>query len=79
MQKVTITYCVPCGYIKRANLAAEALRSQLGIDAELVPGKGGIFTVAIGDEVIARRTREHFPDANEIVTIVSGLHTKTQH
>jgi len=70
MQEVTITYCVPCGYLKRATQAAELLSEQLGIDAVLVPGRGGIFKVTIGDEIITQRTREHFPNAEEIVASV---------
>lgn len=72
-KQVTITYCVPCGYIKRANLAAEALKEKLGIEATLVPGSGGIFKVEVGGEVIAQRTREHFPDADEIVLAVAKV------
>ncbi|HZM63970.1 MAG TPA: Rdx family protein [Candidatus Saccharimonadales bacterium] len=71
MKQVTITYCVPCGYIKRANLAAEALKAHLDVDVELVPGKGGIFTVEVNGKVVARRTQNHFPDTDEIVTIVA--------
>jgi selenoprotein W-related protein len=36
----------------------------------LVPGKGGIFQVHVGEELVAQRTREHFPDTEEIVTVV---------
>lgn len=72
-KSVTITYCVPCGYLKRANLAAEALKDQLGIDPILVPGKGGIFTVEVNDTVVVRRTREHFPEADEIVALVAAV------
>ncbi len=68
---VTITYCVPCGYVKRANAAAEALQEKLGITPELIPGKGGIFQVQVDSEVVAKRTLDHFPDTDEIVDVVS--------
>ena len=69
---VTITYCVPCGYLKRANEASEALQEKLGVTPELIPGKGGIFQVQVGTELVAQRTRDHFPDTEEIVALVSG-------
>ncbi|MGY4424921.1 putative Rdx family selenoprotein [Bradyrhizobium sp. JR6.1] len=43
MTDLSIIYCRPCGYEKRAREAAALLRDRLGLDAELVPGKGGIF------------------------------------
>jgi selenoprotein W-related protein len=49
MPNVTIVYCRPCGYEKRATEAAAALRKQLGQESNLVPGKGGIFQVKVGD------------------------------
>jgi selenoprotein W-related protein len=36
-----------------------------------VPGKGGIFEVRVGDEVVAKRIKGHFPDTAEIVETVS--------
>ncbi|MGY3134282.1 selenoprotein W-related protein [Bradyrhizobium sp. USDA 4501] len=72
MRDVSITYCRPCGYEKRAKEAAALLRERLGVDATLIPGKGGIFQVKLGDEVVARRTKGHFPDAAEIVAAVTA-------
>ncbi|BBC03556.1 MULTISPECIES: SelT/SelW/SelH family protein [Bradyrhizobium] len=70
MTNVSITYCRPCGYEKRAKEAAALLRERLGVDATLIPGTGGIFEVKLGDEVVARRAKGHFPDAAEIVAAV---------
>jgi len=72
MADVSITYCRPCGYEKRASDAAAALRDQLMVTANLVPGTGGIFEVRVGDKVVAKRAHGHFPDAREIVEAVSG-------
>ncbi|MCP1841242.1 selenoprotein W-related protein [Bradyrhizobium sp. USDA 4524] len=72
MKNVSITYCRPCGYEKRAKEAAALLRERLGVDATLIPGKGGIFEVKLGDEVVARRAKGHFPDAAEIVAAVTA-------
>lgn len=69
---IQIEYCAPCGYRKRAEVAAAALKEQLGMTAELVPGKGGVFRVhADGKEIIARN-KGHFPSAEEIVAAVAG-------
>ncbi|QOZ30249.1 SelT/SelW/SelH family protein [Bradyrhizobium sp. CCBAU 51753] len=72
MTEVSITYCRPCGYEKRAKEAAALLRRRLGLDATLVPGKGGIFEVRLGDKVVAKRAKGHFPDAAEIVAAVAA-------
>jgi selT/selW/selH-like putative selenoprotein len=69
-QPITITYCVPCGYERRAREAATALKDELGIDATIIPGKGGIFKVAFGETILTKRTRDHFPATAEIVEIV---------
>lgn len=72
MTDVSIVYCKPCGYEKRAADAASELRKQLKIAASLVPGKGGIFEVQVGGKVVAKRVKGHFPDAAEIVAAVSA-------
>ncbi|MFH1342624.1 MAG: Rdx family protein [Pseudomonadota bacterium] len=72
MNDVTITYCNPCGYGKRAAEAADALHRDLSVTANLVAGKGGIFEVRVDDEVVAKRIKGHFPDAAEIVGAVSA-------
>jgi selenoprotein W-related protein len=72
MTDVSIIYCRPCGYEKRALAAAAELRKQLSIAAKLVPGKGGIFEVRVGDTTVAKRTAGHFPDVAEIVAAVAG-------
>jgi selenoprotein W-related protein len=70
MSEVSITYCKPCGYLRRAEDAAAELQKQLGIAATLVPGKGGIFQVEVDGKVVARKRLWHFPDAKEIVAAV---------
>lgn len=72
MKDVTITYCRPCGYGKRAAEAADALQRDLSVNANLVSGKGGIFEVRVNGEVVAKRIKGHFPDAPEIVGAVSA-------
>ena len=72
MKNVSITYCKPCGYERRAADAAAALQKELALAATLVPGTGGIFEVRVGDEVVAKRGKGHFPDTAEIVAAVSA-------
>jgi len=73
MREVVITYCKPCGYEPRAKAAAAELRKQLGVEATLKAGTGGIFEVAVGDEIVAKRAKGHFPDAADIVAAVGKL------
>ena len=72
MKNVSITYCKPCGYERRAADAAAALQKELALAATLVPGAGGIFEVRVGDAVVAKRAQGHFPDTAEIVAAVSA-------
>ncbi|WP_027542304.1 Rdx family protein [Bradyrhizobium sp. WSM2254] len=72
MSDVTITYCRPCGYEKRAKEVAAALRRQLALEADLVAGKGGIFQVKLGDRIVASRSKGHFPGTDEIVAAVAA-------
>ncbi|WP_039828286.1 Rdx family protein [Nocardia testacea] len=69
---ITITYCVPCKYDKRAQNAADAIARDLGLTVDLIPGRGGVFDVAVDGVSVAKRTREHFPTTDEIVTAVRG-------
>ncbi|WP_457797103.1 SelT/SelW/SelH family protein [Methylocystis sp. S23] len=71
MNDVTITYCKPCGYEKRAKEAADALKGNLSVAARLVAGKGGVFEVRVNPEIVARRVKGQFPDIDEIVESVS--------
>ncbi|HEX6001361.1 MAG TPA: Rdx family protein [Hyphomicrobiaceae bacterium] len=72
MPHVSIIYCRPCGYEKRARDAATALQSRCKLDVELVPGTGGIFEVKVGDKTVAQRAKGHFPSSEEIVAAVTA-------
>jgi selenoprotein W-related protein len=64
---IRITYCTQCNWMLRASWMAQELLSSFGPDlasVTLVPGTGGIFTVALDDTVIWDRKADHgFPDA----------------
>lgn len=49
----------------------EVLREELGVEATLVKGAGGIFTVAVNGVVVAKKTFHGFPDEGEIVRSVA--------
>ena len=49
----------------------DRLREELGIEAEIAKGHGGIFTVAVGGEIVAKKTFMGFPDEEEIVRSVA--------
>jgi selenoprotein W-related protein len=72
MSDVTIIYCRPCGYEKRAKDVAAALREQLALAAILVPGKGGVFEVKVGDKTVASRTKGYFPGPDDVVAAVAA-------
>jgi selenoprotein W-related protein len=71
MPEVSITYCKPCGYLKRAEDMSAELKRKLGVDATLIPGKGGIFEVQVDGKVVAKKKLFSFPDAAEIVKAVA--------
>ena len=70
MSDGTITYGRPCGDEKHAREAAAALRRQLALEPDLVPGKGGVFQVKLGERIVASRSKGHFPGSDEIVAAV---------
>lgn len=70
-EPIRIVYCKPCGYVRQADEANRALRAALGHEAELVPGKGGVFEVFVGERSVARRTRAGFPAPAQIVQAVA--------
>lgn len=72
MSDVSIIYCRPCGYEKRAKDVSNALRAELAVEAELVPGSGGVFEIKVGDKTVAKRAKGHFPDTAEVVAAVAA-------
>ena len=46
---------------------AALLKEDLAVDADLVPGGGGIFEVAVGDHVVAKKSLDGFPSDEEIL------------
>ena len=68
--RLEIEYCTQCRWLLRAALMAQELLTtftdELG-EVALVPGRGGIFEVRLGDETIWSRKHENgFPDIKEL-------------
>lgn len=49
---------------------AAQLKQDLGVDAELVVGASGEFTVWVGDRKVAEKTMGRFPEPAAVVTAV---------
>jgi selenoprotein W-related protein len=72
--RVVITYCTQCRWLLRASwLAGELLTSfttELG-EVALRPGVGGVFTVAIDDDLVwDRKADGGFPDLAPLKRLV---------
>ena len=64
---IRITYCTQCQWLLRAAWMAQELLSTFGTElgeVTLVPGTGGVFTIACDGETVWDRKRDGgFPDA----------------
>lgn len=68
--RVTITYCTQCQWLLRASWMAQELlttfATELG-EVALIPGTGGVFRIAVGDELLWDRGRDGgFPDIAQL-------------
>ena len=65
--RIVIAYCTQCRWLLRAAWMAQELLSTFGADlgeVALVPGTGGVFSIACDGEPIWERERDGgFPDA----------------
>jgi len=52
---------------------AAALKKELGVDAEIVGGDRGEFTVWVDDAVVARKGWIRFPSNQKVVDAVRGV------
>lgn len=43
------------------------MKQALEVDAELIPGSGGIFEVAVDGKVVAAKTASGFPDEAQLL------------
>lgn len=53
-------------------MAAE-LKDALGLEAELIEGRGGVFDVTVDGRVVYSKDRTHrFPEDGEVLGLVRG-------
>ncbi|MHC3438926.1 Rdx family protein [Natrialbaceae archaeon A-gly3] len=72
MTTVEIEYCVPCGFLGRAEDVQHALLTTFGEDLEAVTlrtGDHGVFVVRVDDEVVFDKAEDEY-DVDEIVRAV---------
>jgi selenoprotein W-related protein len=72
MTAVEIEYCVPCGFLERAESVQHAVLSSLGERVDrvaLVTGDHGIFEVRVDGTVVYEKESEEF-DVDAIVRAV---------
>ncbi|MCP4674033.1 MAG: hypothetical protein GY854_00635 [Deltaproteobacteria bacterium] len=52
---------------------ADELKNEFGANVKLIGGAGGIFDVALGDEMVfSKHEIGRFPDPGEIVELLKG-------
>ena len=65
--KVTIKYCVPCGYLPRAKELKQKMEKELKATVNLADGDRGIFDVTVDGKFIFSKHKEgRFPEWDEI-------------
>ena len=50
-------------------MAAE-LKKTMDLNVELIRGRGGVFKVRVGEEIVAQKTMQGFPSPEEVVAAV---------
>jgi len=72
MTDVEIEYCVPCGFLPRAQDLQEALLEEYGQKLDsvaLVTGDHGVFTVTVDGDLVFDKAEDDY-DADAIVDSV---------
>jgi selenoprotein W-related protein len=72
--RVEIEYCTQCRWLLRAAWMAQELlttfEAEIG-EVALIPGRGGVFEVRAGDQVLwSRAERKRFPEIKELKQVV---------
>ena len=73
MADVYIEYCVPCGFLDRAETVQPALLTSLGEELDsvaLVTGEKGVFRVHVDDETIYDKDADGDYDVEDLVATV---------
>jgi selenoprotein W-related protein len=75
MTDVEIEYCVPCGFLDRAEEIQHALLTSFGDDLDrvaLVTGDHGVLEVRVDEQVVFEKEEDVY-DVDGIVREVRGL------
>ena len=52
---------------------ADELKADLGVDAELITGRGGVFDVAVDGKVIfSKKITDRFPETGEVTELLKA-------
>jgi selenoprotein W-related protein len=75
--RVEIEYCTQCRWLLRAAWMAQELlatfEAEIG-EVALIPGRGGVFEVRAGDQVVwSRHERKRFPEITELKQAVRDV------
>jgi selenoprotein W-related protein len=73
MTDVEVEYCVPCGFLDRAETVQHALLTSLGEELDsvaLVTGEKGVFRVSVDGETIYDKDDDGDFDADDLVRAV---------
>ena len=74
---IKINYCSVWNYEPRAAGLADALKKEIGISSELIPGSNGVYDVIMDEKIIYSKNRtKRFPDNDEIIALIQNLDTK---
>lgn len=66
--KIKIKYCVPCGYLPKANEFKKALEEK-GNGVELIEGDRGVFDVWVNDKLVfSKHEQGRYPEIEEITS-----------
>jgi selenoprotein W-related protein len=72
--RVTILYCTQCQWLLRASWMAQELLSTFGQElgeVALIPGTGGVFTIAVdGEQIWDRKEQGGFPEITVLKQLV---------
>jgi hypothetical protein len=52
---------------------AAQLKQDLGVESDLVVGKSGEFTIWLGDQLVAEKNWQGFPDPDDVVDSVRDM------
>ena len=69
--KIEIEYCGKWNYLPKAASLAEELKAAHDVDATLIEGGGGVFTVVVdGNLIYSKKETGRFPELGEVADLI---------